>query len=569
MEESLQTRLYSQLEDAPWRHAYAFINSEGRFSWLTLEDVYNRAAGFSASLTDLGLRRGDVCVLVLPSSEFCATTLIATLLLGAVPLLVAPPIVQGRGLFSNLKQILGHVIRKTKPRMVIASETMSEMRQELGRFEKTTRFIFGEDSLDTNNPVKMSLISPAKTSNAALQLTSGTTGSPRVCMWGQEQVLAALDGMALAMQLDKDDVCLNWTPLYHDMGLVNNFLLCLTKGVPLAMLSPLDFARKPALWLRGLFNTGSTMTWSPNFGFAITAERVREEEVTGVRLDRVRKFWNAAERIHLETIRAFYERFASLGVCLESLKTNYGCAENVGGATFSNPNGMFVVEQIDQLVLQKKRIACPVTQPEDGRQIVSVVGAGRPVPGIKIKILSRQGRILPDGYVGEVVLDTPSRMLGYLGEAGTTRRVLSGNLLRTGDLGYMRGNEFFWVGRRRERITVRGKKLDSSDFERVLLKISDLRHGCFTVFGVEDTQLGTERIVVLAEVQDSVSRSHRDILSDIRSQVYLQLGMTLSDVLLLPKGTLTKTSSGKRRHRYFRQLYLDGNLESLRISKAA
>ena len=88
------------------------------------------------------------------------------------------------------------------------------------------------------------------------------------------------------MDLNNDDICLNWTPLYHDMGLVNNFLLCLTKGVPLAILSPMDFINKPALWLRGLYDTRSTITWSPNFGFAITAEIVRDDQIEGVNLNR-------------------------------------------------------------------------------------------------------------------------------------------------------------------------------------------------------------------------------------------------------------------------------------------
>jgi acyl-CoA synthetase (AMP-forming)/AMP-acid ligase II len=352
------------------------------------------------------------------------------------------------------------------------------------------------------------------------------------------------------------------------MGLVNNFLLCLTKGVPLAMLSPMDFVNKPALWLRGLSDTGSTITWSPNFGFAITAEIVRDDQIEGVSLNRVRAFWNAAERIHIETMHVFYKRFAPFGLRRESLKTNYGCAENVGGATFSDPHGPIIVEQVDEVMLQEEGIAHPMTNLNNGRRVIQVVGVGRPYPGIKIEILSRRGRCLPDGQVGELALKTPSRMRGYLGQARETRRAIFGDLLRTGDIGYKRGNELFWVGRLRERITTLGKKLDPSDFERVLLRIPNLRHGCFAVFGMDDAQIGTQRVVVVTEVRDAPSPPHRELVNDIRSQIYLQLGVKVYDILLVPKGTLTKTSSGKRRHRYFRQLYLSGELQSLRLDHA-
>jgi acyl-CoA synthetase (AMP-forming)/AMP-acid ligase II len=247
------------------------------------------------------------------------------------------------------------------------------------------------------------------------------------------------------------------------------------------------------------------------------------------------------------------------------LKTNYGCAENVGGATFSDPHGPIVVEQVDKAMLQEKGIARPMAGSNEGQGVIQVVGVGRPYPEIKIEILSRKGRRLPDGYVGELALKTPSRMSGYLGQPRETRRAIYGDLLRTGDLAYKRGNELFWVGRVRERITTLGKKLDPSDFERVLLKIANLRHGCFSVFGVDDAQLGTQRVVVVTEVREATSSPHREVLNDIRSQIYQQLGVKVYDILLVPKGTLTKTSSGKRRHRYFRQLYLSGELQSLRL----
>ena len=565
MDRTLQGRLYSQLDKWPERHALASINYRGEFSWHTLEEICKQAAGYSARLSELGLGRGDICILALPSDAFCATLLIATLLLGGIPLLVAPPVIQIKGRYSNLTQVLRHVIRKTRPQIVIAPKAMADMREELESSLKKTRFIFGEENLIPDPSAAMSLVAPRDSDIAAMQLTSGTTGFPRVCVWHQQNVIAALDGIAHAMDLNNDDICLNWTPLYHDMGLVNNFLLCLTRGVPLAILSPMDFINKPALWLRGLCDTRSTITWSPNFGFAITAEIVTDEQIEGVNLNGIRAFWNAAERIHIETIDAFYKRFAPFGLRRESLKTNYGCAENVGGATFSDPHGPIVVEQVDKVMLQEKGIARPVANSNDGRRVIQVVGVGRPCPEIKIEILSRKGRRLPDGCVGELALKTPSRMSGYLGQPRETRRAISGDLLRTGDLAYRRGNELFWVGRLRERITTLGKKLDPSDFERVLLKIPNLRHGCFSVFGVDDAQLGTQRVVVVTEVREATPTPHREVLNDIRSQIYQQLGVKVYDILLVPKGTLTKTSSGKRRHRYFRQLYLKGELQPLRL----
>jgi acyl-CoA synthetase (AMP-forming)/AMP-acid ligase II len=318
--------------------------------------------------------------------------------------------------------------------------------------------------------------------------------------------------------------------------------------------------------LKGLSDTHATLTWSPNFGFALSAERVRDEEIQGVRLDQIRAFWNAAERIHPESVSSFYERFKSYGLRRESLKTAYGLAENIGAATFSDLNSTMIVENLNMTMLQEKNTPQVIEHPSGDCRSVSIVGVGRPCPGMKVKILGAGGRVLQEGNIGQVAFKTPSSLTGYLGDTRSTRRALRRGLLCTGDLGYVRRGELFWVGRRRERITTLGKKLDPSDFEHILAKISGLRNGCFAAFGVDDVEMGTQRIVVASEVRDSTDRSYRDLAGDIRSQIYLGLGVKVHEVILVPSGTLTKTSSGKRRHLHFRELYQSGQLQQLSMA---
>jgi acyl-CoA synthetase (AMP-forming)/AMP-acid ligase II len=188
------------------------------------------------------------------------------------------------------------------------------------------------------------------------------------------------------------------------------------------------------------------------------------------------------------------------------------------------------------------------------------VGVGRPHASITVRILSRVGRPVPDGVVGEICYRTPSQMAGYLKDARATRRAIRGNYLHTGDLGYMRDGEVYWVGRVRERITVRGVKLDPSDLEPILLHIPDLRSGCFVAFGVDDERQGTQRLVIVSEVRETNSRPPDVVSGDVRQQVFERLGVSVNEVMLVRQGTLTKTSSGKRRHKHFLQHYLDGSL---------
>jgi acyl-CoA synthetase (AMP-forming)/AMP-acid ligase II len=481
---SLQAEILARLSESPDGRCICFYGARETLHWQSRSQLYSKSVAVAQQLRQEGVQSGDVCIIVLPSGERAVNALLATLLLGAIPLLIAPPELVGGNL--ELHQTLHSAIHRTRPRVVICSPSIQPERIRIEKDFPATRFVFPTDVEDMelkSEPFAPAL--PAPTDIAAMQLTSGTTGAPRICVWDHKGVLAALDGMAAAMALSASDLCANWTPLYHDMGLVNNFFLCLARGIPLVLLSPQEFVRRPALWLRCLTQTGATITWSPNFGFALTARKAQESELEGVRLDRVRAFWNAAERIHAETLDAFHRRFAALGVRREALKTNFGCAENVGGATFSCANELPPCEHLDRRFLDERGIARVSPATSDAEKVV-LVSTGAAHPAINIRILSPRGRVLPDGHVGEICLDTPSRMLRYHQNAFETRRALRGGLLHTGDLGYLRNGHLFWVGRLRDRITIHGKKIDPSAFESIFTSTPGLREGCFAAFGVPD-----------------------------------------------------------------------------------
>ena len=79
--------------------------------------------------------------------------------------------------------------------------------------------------------------------------------------------------------------------------------------------------------------------------------------------------------------------------------------------------------------------------------------------------------------------------------------------------------------------------------------------------GVDDAEKGTQNVVLVSEVRESTNGDARSIEADIFREVFVRLGVSLSRTVLVQPGTLAKTSSGKRRHRHFREAYLSGDLE--------
>ena len=93
-----------------------------------------------------------------------------------------------------------------------------------------------------------------------------------------------------------------------------------------------------------------------------------------------------------------------------------------------------------------------------------------------------------------------------------------------------------------------------------------LREGCFAAFGAPDEHLGTERLILVTEVRAPLAESLKHLTATISRKCFLELGIAPDDIIFVPSGTLAKASSGKRRHRYFRKMYMTGGLERYRIS---
>ncbi len=113
--ETVPARLYERLERAPEQRALAFYQTDGTTTWRTYAEVHAAAAGSAGRMAELGVAPGDAVVIVLSSAEPAATLVLGSLLLGARPLLVAPPSLLGAN--SDLPRVLSSTVRRTEARL--------------------------------------------------------------------------------------------------------------------------------------------------------------------------------------------------------------------------------------------------------------------------------------------------------------------------------------------------------------------------------------------------------------------------------------------------------------------
>jgi acyl-CoA synthetase (AMP-forming)/AMP-acid ligase II len=97
---------------------------------------------------------------------------------------------------------------------------------------------------------------------------------------------------------------------------------------------------------------------------------------------------------------------------------------------------------------------------------------GRPYEGTEIRIVDEGGRPLPAGTVGNVIVNGPSRFLGFLNNPNLTRASLDGSGgYRTGDLGLLdEDGHFTFVGRSKDIIRRGGVTILPAELEPVILR---------------------------------------------------------------------------------------------------
>jgi fatty-acyl-CoA synthase len=384
-----------------------------------------------------------------------------------------------------------------------------------------------------------------------LQFTSGSTSAPR----GVRVTHGSLWANAHAIMVDglrasSEDRGVSWLPLYHDMGLIGFVMSPLVTRTPVTFISTLDFLKRPEVWASTLSEDRGTISFAPNFGYALAARRTTSTD--GLDLSAVRVLGCGAEPIQPDAIQSFFERFSEAGLKPSAFLACYGLAETTLAVTFA---GMEDELKVDYLEFESELPDDGVSRMNGQKRRVSVVSCGRPLRRHQVSILGEHGERLPEGRVGEVFVEGPSVTDGYWDDEEATNRIFVDGGVKTGDLGYMSKGELFVTGRLKDTIIVRGRNFDPTPIEAAVGRVDGVRTGNVAAFSISDDP--TERIVVAAEYREGEPGT---IESDIVRAVQRDIGLTVSEVVLIEAGSLPKTTSGKLQRSATRDQYLDDTL---------
>ncbi len=394
-----------------------------------------------------------------------------------------------------------------------------------------------------------------------LQYTSGSTGTPKGVVVSHQNVIHNCRSM-----IDHQAIGVSWLPQFHDLGLIGYYLFQVVTGGTTYGFSPLDFLRRPALWLETLSRYKATYTSSPNFGFeyCLSPERVPDDLLEGLDLSSVQVFMNAAEPVRPSTYRSFLERFEKCGLSPAAHVVAYGLAENTLAVSSSGRRSI----KIDRGSLQGRTVVM-ATEDTPADQQMELVSCGKPLTGIHVRIVDPGTRAaVGSGGIGEIWVAGQSTCQGYWNKPELSEHVFSNSIagdsgdshsyLRTGDLGFFAKGELFICGRLKDIIILRGQNYYPEDLEAAVEQSSEkIQLGSVVAFRGSDWE---ERLVVVAGLRNPADPPHPDEIS--RSlRVHGYAGS--HTIVFVRRQAIKRTTSGKVARGLTRDKWLDGGLRAI------
>jgi acyl-CoA synthetase (AMP-forming)/AMP-acid ligase II len=314
--------------------------------------------------------------------------------------------------------------------------------------------------------------------------------------------------------------------------------------------------------------TRATISGGPNFAYDLCVRKVSAEQRAELDLSSWELAFSGSEPVRLDTIERFAKTFAPNGFRIEAFYPCYGLAEATLIVTGGRRSALPVRFRASESALRVNRAERVPPAAPDARDLV---GSGTSFDDQQVVIVDpATGHRCVDHAVGEIWVAGPSVSPGYWGRDDATQATFGGRCadgdvrcyLRTGDLGFLSNGELFVTGRCKDTLVVRGQNHYPQDIERTVEGLHPVfRPGCgiaFTVPGPSD-----ERLVVVQEVEPEASASLPSLGPLVRRAVADHHDLNAHVIVLVRRGTIPKTSSGKVRRFECRELFLAGALDEV------
>lgn len=557
MDVTLASVLLDRVQAYPEKIAFEYLRSNGESAGLlSYGELLIRATAIAAYLQREFLPGERLLLIFPPGLDFIAS-FFGCLLAAMVPVPLAPP---GR-----------HDVLRAG--MVAADAAAGGILGAGFQFERWQRTVIPSsraaeipwiraDLIETGLSAAWQYHSALASDLAMLQYTSGSTRNPRGVALNHGNLLSNSELIRRRFGTGPHTIGVSWLPFHHDMGLIGNIIQPLYAGGTAVLMAPTTFLHRPQLWLSTISSHRATVSGGPNFAYEHCLARITEADKVGFDLSTWEVAYCGAEPIKASTLKAFVDRFSSVGFSHKTFLPCYGLAEATLMVCSVPRDEAPQIVTFDTAALSQgiARRSLP------GDPSCDLVACGTDDSGQRVTIVDpAQRRQLDQGYLGEIWVQGAGIAEGYYRRPEEHPRFhatlpgVPGDWLQTGDLGFIFEGQIFVVGRSHDQLVIQGRNLFAHDIEWGLADIDPGLGRCVAFAGKSTDQL----IVIQELMARRASADYPRIVREIRRRITTLMGIELHTIALVSLSSIPVTTSGKPRRLWCRELFLKGELSFL------
>lgn len=400
----------------------------------TYGQLTSRVATARTALSTM-VRSGSNIVVMGESSLLFIETLFAALSAGLPVVPLHPRYPKGE---------VERAVELARPSLIISTdEASASLVQGMGIEHARAGVLFQDSTAAVIAPLELEPDHPA-----LLMFTSGTAGSPRIAVLSHGNVASSIEQSRSSAPglADQNHVILGVMPLTHVLGIVSVVAVAISVGATVVLTSKVDVDSIAAAVME---NQVTFLVAPPVFWF-----RLANSDVDPAMLASVTMTLSGAAPLSGAVADTMVERFGL------KLRQGYGLTEASPGLTSAV-----------------------------GTEAPST-SVGRPMPGVKLRLVDEHGDDALIGDVGEIWAKGANVFAGYLGDPDATAAVIDAEgWLHTGDLAVVDENGFlFIVGRNKDQIIVSGFNVHPGEVEDRLIEHHSVEAAA--VVGAPDPEYG-------------------------------------------------------------------------------